>query len=240
MKKLLIILGLALPAAATAEPAAIVMPMFMYMGPSLFQLPSLAPNALPAGTVEKIGTLTKIEPQIPAAQSLKALLDLNPYRPGQEGYLAWASHPADVWVSSRAEVAARESGNDRYTPDTFLLARKIDDGSELFTAELQAESDWYAKTVTVKSKPALSGILAKARRIMSTPVRGTMLEPNTIAYGATTVYEYTGGTLITITDVVARVNDKKVQIAAGVIGKNGSPADAAAKSLKLVEYVIKN
>ena len=183
--------------------------------------------------------LTQIDQQTPAAVSLKALLDMNPYKPRQDSYLSWVQHPADVWVSARAEAAARESGNALYSPDTFILARQLDNGSALFTAELQAEADWYARITPKQPKFSQPGLLAKARRVMARPVSFDPAEADTAVYGATSVYQYAGGTMIALTDVVARIDMQKVEIAAGVITHNLSAEAAAAQSMQLARSIIK-
>ena len=214
----------ALPAAASAGPTHFLVPE-----PTPYVL---APEAAPAG-------LTRIESDEPAAQSLMALLDMNPYKPEHDDYLAWQKNPAEVWVASRAEAAARASANMRYTPDAFLLARRLGDGSELFTAELQSRADWYARTVPDSHQPT-AGLLAKAQRVMSSPVSFDPAKADTTVYGATTVYAYAGGTMIAITDVVARIADRKVEIAAGVITHNATALEAAQRAYALANDAIRN
>lgn len=202
-----------------------------------YELPMPTPYAITPASPQV--ALTQIDQQTPAAVSLKALLDMNPYKPKHDSYLSWAQHPAEVWVSARAEAAARESGNALYSPDTFILARRLDNGSALFTAELQAEADWYARIAPKQPKFSQPGLLAEARRVMSRPVSFDQAEADTVVYGATTVYAYAGGTMISLTDVVSRIDMQKVEIAAGVITHNLSAEAAAARSLQLARSIVR-
>lgn len=219
--------------------AGICLPLGLGMGTAAaYELPVPTPYAItpPAQAPQ---ALTQIDQQTPAAISLKALLDMNPYKPKQDSYLSWTQHPAEVWVSARAEAAARESGNALYSPDTFILARQLDKSSALFTAELQAEADWYARIAPRQPRFSQPGLLAEARRVMSRPVSFDPAQADTAVYGATSVYQYAGGTMIALTDVVARINMQKVEIAAGVITHNLSAAAAAAQSQQLARGIIK-
>src|SRR5690606_13576964 len=211
------------------------LPLTAQAGTALYQLPDPAEYAIVPETAT--AGLTRIDPATPAAHSLKALLDMNPYKPEHDEFLAWQKNAAEVWVSTRAEAAARESGNALYTPDTFILARTLGDGSNLFTSELQAAADWYAR-ITPASHQPVAGLLAKANRVMSAPVAFPAMQADTAVYGATTVYAYDGGTMISITDVVARIADRKVEIAAGAITRNASAAEAAQRSQALAADVI--
>ena len=206
-----------------------------YAGGTRYQLPDPAQYVIVPEAA--VATLTRIDPASPAAHSLKALLDMNPYKPEHDDFLAWQDNPTEIWVSARAEAAARESGNALYTPDTFLLARSLSDDSELFTAELQARADWYARITPASDKP-VAGLLSEARRVMSAPVAFNPSQANTAVYGATTVYAYASGTMIAITDVVARINDRKVEIAAGTITHNISAREAAQRSKAMAASVI--
>ena len=223
-------LALAGLAATTLAPSA-------HAGTALYQLPDPAQYAIVPEVAA--ASLTRIDPATPAAHSLKALLDMNPYKPEHDQYLAWQDNPAEVWVAARAEAAAAESGNALYTPDTFILARTLGDGSELFTAELQAAADWYDRITPASHKP-VAGLLSKAQRVMSSPVAFNPSRDDTAVYGATTVYAYDTGTMIAITDVVARIDEKKVEIAAGAITRSVSAAEAAQRSQAMAASVIDN
>ncbi|HEX5538405.1 MAG TPA: hypothetical protein VFX01_01340 [Methylophilaceae bacterium] len=231
--ELLLILGFSMPLMASAEPD--------YTSDSAagYQLPMPEAYPLAPAAIASAGALTEIAAQTPAAISLKAMLDMNPYKPKQDNYLSWAHNPAAVWVSARAEAAARESGNAFFSPDTFILARSLDNNTALFTAELQAEARWYAR-IEPKQQPVFTetGLLSKAKRVMSNAVSFDPAQANTVVYGATTVYAYPGGTLISLTDVVARINQQKVEIAAGVITHNASAQAAARQSMQMVSNII--
>lgn len=222
---------------ALAAWTASALPAAAHAGTALYQLPDPAQYAIVPEAAA--ATLTRIDPATPAAHSLKALLDMNPYKPEHDQYLAWQDNPAEVWVSARAAAAASQSEDTFYTPDTFLLARTLDNGSELFTAELQAAADWYARVTPASDKP-VAGLLSQASRVRSAPVTFDPSQADTAVYGATTVYTYASGTMIAITDVVARIDDKKVEIAAGAITRNVSAAEAARRSRSMAASVIEN
>ena len=206
-----------------------------HAGGTSYQLPDPAQYTIVPEAA--VATLTRIDPASPAAHSLKALLDMNPYKPEHDDFLTWQDNPTEIWVSARAEAAANETGTALYTPDTFLLARTLGDSSELFTAELQAAADWYARITPASDKP-VAGLLSEARRVMSAPVAFDPSHANTAVYGATTVYAYDSGTMIAITDVVARIDDRKVEIAAGAITHNISAREAAQRSQTMAASVI--
>ena len=84
----------------------------------------------------------------------------------------------------------------------------------------------------------MAGLLSEARRVMSAPVAFDPSRANTAVYGATTVYAYDSGTMIAITDVVARIDDRKVEIAAGAITHNISAREAAQRSQTMAASVI--
>lgn len=201
----------------------------------MYQLPSLAQYDIAPETLPASGTLTAIGAELDTAQALKALLDTNPYKPKHDSYLSWTHNPAGILVSLNALPLRPNTGDE--LPETFVLARTLDNGTGLYTAELQAEADWYAK-ITPRRTGRTGGLLAGARRVASMPAVFDAAAANTIAYGATTVYAYPGGTLLAITDVVARIGERKVEVAAGAVTQDGSATEAARRSLHLVNSIV--
>jgi hypothetical protein len=227
----LLLSGLCLSGQAAAAPA------LAYLGAMMYQLPSPTPYAITPETLSASNALTSIEGELDTAQVLKHLLDANPYKPKHDSYLSWTGNPAEVLVSVSALPLLNNAGDE--LPDMFVLSRALNKDSGLYTAELQAEADWYAKVTSRQPKRVASSVLARASRVTTIPATFDTAEADTIAYGATTVYAYPGGAMLAITDVIARIDERKVEIAAGTVTQGASVIEAARRSMQLVNSIVR-